>query len=107
MVNAGTIAALQGNLNLATLSTNNLNLSNVGGTLTALNGAINFGNLSNTNNVNTSISGGNLLSQNLNIYSGTGTVDVNVDNVSGAVNVFAGAAHVVAATPDLTLGQCS
>ncbi len=105
VTNAGMMAAKQGNLSLATLATNNFNLMNTGGTLQAINGAINFGSQANTNKVDTNINGGNFLSQTLNIYSGNGTVTANMDQVSSIVNVNAGVAHVTAASDNLLLGN--
>ncbi|MFX7507139.1 hypothetical protein ABTJ37_22745, partial [Acinetobacter baumannii] len=56
-----------------------------------------------SNNVN--LNGGNYLSNNLNIYAGSGSISTNVGTVSGNLNTAAGQAHVLASTPNLVLGS--
>jgi YVTN family beta-propeller protein len=104
ITNAGTLAAITGNLNINTLSPMDIVINNSGGTLQALQGDINVRDASYRGLNNLTLNGGNVFSNNLNLYSGCGTVDVNVDQITSVVNVHAGEAHVVAASNNLTLG---
>ena len=83
ITNSGLINAGQGNINVATLPSHNLNMNNAGGTLQALNGAINFRDASYTGSANINVNGGNYLSQTMNLNSGSGDVNVNVNQVTG------------------------
>src|SRR5262249_6653897 len=49
--------------------------------------------------------GGDYLSQNLNLYSGTGTITGHVDQVTGQLNTNAGIEHFSADSSALTLGD--
>ena len=104
ITNAGVITALGGNFNIAAAgASQSINVTNTTGTIYAAN-AINLRDPSYTGSGNINISGGNLLSQEVNLYSGKGTVNTNVDHISGVVNVTACNAHIGARTPDLKLG---
>jgi hypothetical protein len=105
IVNTGTINSLAGNINVSGLNASNLVINNVRGTFEARSGSINLGDALNTAKTNLQVLGGNFLSQQLNLYSGKGNVEVSADDISGVVNVQAGNAHVLAATPNLRLGQ--
>jgi YVTN family beta-propeller protein len=105
VTNSGLVNALAGNITVSSPSASNITFNNNGGTLQALAGNINVRDASFTGNYNFNLSGGNLLSQQLNIYSGLGTVSVAADNITGVVNVDAGQAHVQASTPNLLLGN--
>ncbi|MBX9879479.1 MAG: hypothetical protein K2Y22_13545 [Candidatus Obscuribacterales bacterium] len=105
IVNSGIISAMQGNINLASKLSTDLILNNVNGQLSALNGIINARDLSYLGAMNTILHGGDFLSRELNIYSGDGIVDVNVNDILGTVNINAGCAHVQAATDNLLLGS--
>ncbi len=78
--NSGAIAALTGNVNVA--STSSLAVNNAGGTVQAESGNINL----NTNNADINVSGGNFYSQEVNLKAGKATVLFNVDNASGVIN---------------------
>ena len=104
ITNHGTVSALAGNLNIGTATSANIMIDNNHGMLQAPQGDINVRGASYSGVNNVAISGGNLVSQNVNIYSGCGTANVNVGEVNGLVNIHAGAAHVVAATNNLQLG---
>src|SRR5215470_4978703 len=82
----------------------NLLIDNTGGSLKALNGAINFDHANAMNGVLLSVVGGDLLSQVVNADAGTGTLNINVDKMTGVLNTHAGNATVGASTPTLTLG---
>lgn len=102
IVNSGLIAASAANLNInAALS--NLRIENTGGTISALNGAINVRDHSFTEKYDLIIAGGDLLSKTLNLHAGEGTVNVNSNDITGAVNIYAGKAYLMASTPNLVL----
>ncbi len=105
ITNNGLIASTSGNINIATQTPQNIVINGIAGQFSALKGAINVrdANYIGSNNIN--ITGGNYLSQLLNLSSGTGTVTVNAGLVTGDLNINAGAAHVTANTPLLTLGK--
>lgn len=105
IVNSGTITALTGNLNIASQIAQNLAVNNVGGILQALNGNINLRDSSYYGAGDINLTGGDFLSRELNIYAGTGTALVNVGQLTGYVNTYAGAEHISADTALLKLGN--
>ncbi|HEY9793326.1 MAG TPA: hypothetical protein V6D22_23195, partial [Candidatus Obscuribacterales bacterium] len=106
LVNSGLIAVHSGDLNVSVMSPGtNLAVNGAHGTFQAPAGAINFRLPSVTSKSNVELDGGDYLSNQLNLYAGQGTVNVNAGQISGTVNIDAGAAHVVAATSDLKLGS--
>ncbi|MBS1989971.1 MAG: hypothetical protein JSS83_05600 [Cyanobacteria bacterium SZAS LIN-3] len=107
VVNSGLISSALGNVNFGTSAAQDLAINNTHGTISALNGAINIRDAAYTGAGNANITGGDLLSQQLNLFSGGGTVNVNVDKLTGTVNSTGSAVHVQAHTEDLVLGtQC-
>ena len=105
IANAGAINALAGNVNVQAMQGSSLAFNNAGGTISALAGDINIGDPTSTLKTDLNISGGNFLSHNLNLYSGNGAINVDVDNVTGRVNAYGGEANVTAATPNLIIGE--
>ena len=105
IVNNGLLAAQTGNININTITSSDIVINNIGGQIQALQGAINIRNAAFNQANNLTITGGSLLSQSLNLYSGTGTVTLNADNVSGLLNIQAGVAHTLVSANDLTLGD--
>ena len=103
IANTGTVTSTNGSINIQ--SANNINVNAVGGTFQAQNGNINFRDSSYTGAGNINLNGGNYLSQNLNLYSGTGTITGNLGQVSGALNSVADTEHIFANTPLLVLGN--
>lgn len=101
--NRGSIAT-GANLNLNGASGFALTVNNSGGTLTAGN-AINVRDNSYADAFNSTISGGDLFSKQLNLNSGLGTVDVAVNALTGTVNQTGTAAHVLAQTDVLNIGE--
>src|SRR5262249_20171133 len=79
--------------------------NNIGGTISALKGAINVRDALFAASSNTDLSGGNWLSQTLNINGGNGAVTASLGQVTGLVNITAASAHFLAETPDLQFGQ--
>ncbi|MBS1994209.1 MAG: S-layer family protein, partial [Cyanobacteria bacterium SZAS LIN-3] len=104
--NAGVVASANNNINiLAAEATTNLNINNVGGSLQALQGDINVRDASYDGSASVTMTGGDFLSNNLNIYSGTGDIYGDVGQVTGNLNTVGGAAHFYAATDNLSLGK--
>ena len=103
-VNGGTITSSSGNININSLAASDITFNGTGGTLSAQNGAVNFRSAGYAGSANLAVNGGNYLSQALNLNSGTGSVDMNVDQVTGVVNTYAGSAHLSANTANLQLG---
>ena len=93
------------NLNLNGSSGLALMVDNKGGTLSAITGAINVRGAAYSDEFNTLIVGGDLLSKELNLNSGRGTVDVAVNELTGTVNQTGTAAHVLAQTDVLKIGE--
>ncbi|MBX9569215.1 MAG: hypothetical protein K2X77_09990 [Candidatus Obscuribacterales bacterium] len=102
--NAGLIASLNANINVATMLAQNLAINNIGGTFEALNGAINIRDQFFTPKFDTKIFGGDFVSQTMNVFSGDGTINMDVNSVSGQLNLVGGAAHVSAVEGDLHIG---
>jgi hypothetical protein len=104
VVNSGAIAAGTGNINVWTQQLSDIIINNAGGQLSAANGSINVRDASFNGNANTSINGGDLSAQNINLYGGQGAINVNVDKLDGTLNNYGSEAHVTADTKNLTLG---
>jgi hypothetical protein len=104
ITNMGNVTATMGNINLASAQ-NSLMVNNIGGTLTAMNGAINIRDMLFDSKANLDLIGGNWLSKELNLFSGKGSINVDVDQVLGTVNAFGHEAHITAASPNLALGN--
>lgn len=107
IVNSGRVESIAANVNLDSSTLSSLNVNNFGGTITALDGAINIRSSEYQERFDTLVSGGDLLSKELNVYTGGGTADVFVNALTGIVNTSGTAAHVSANTEELILGtQC-
>ena len=106
LINSGVITSATGNVNFAAPASKDISINNLNGRIEAA-GNINVRQTSYTGNASTKLSGGDWLSQRLNINGGSGAVDVNVGEVSGQLTTVADTAHITAATPTLKLGgQC-
>lgn len=105
VVNTGSIAANAGNVNFDTELPSSISVDNTGGTISALNGAINFRTNGFTPKVDTTVSGGDWYSQTVNLNGGDGHVGVKVHEITGVVNTYAGTAAIVADTANLTIGE--
>ena len=66
---------------------------------------INIGGMDLDNNALLSLTGGNLAAKAINLQAGSGAIQVNVKNVTGAVNVSGGSAQFVSAATVLDLGN--
>jgi hypothetical protein len=100
--NSGTVRSAAGDVNFT--SSEALTLNNTGGTVQAA-GNINFRDGSYAGGNPIAITGGNLLSQQLNLNAGTGVVQVSGANVSGVVNTNAGVAQVFTDSANLRVGN--
>jgi len=78
--NTGVIAALTGNVNVA--SNSGLNVVGGGGTISAVNGNINMS----ATDADLNIDGGNLYSQQVNLATGKGNITADMEDVTGVVN---------------------
>ncbi len=103
--NRGTIESTSGNVNVDGSSLQVLTVNNTGGTLKALNGAINIRDTSYNGTFNTALTGGDLLSREVNINAGQATANVYVGELTGVVNQTGLATHVSASTDVLNLGS--
>lgn len=106
VTNGGIIITNKGNINVAsTVPSRDININASGGAFQANNGAINIRDTSYNGSGNTNLNGGNYLSRELNLNSGSGTVNANVGQVTGALTTGAQIAHINTNTPVLVLGN--
>ncbi|MBX3148658.1 S-layer family protein [Candidatus Obscuribacterales bacterium] len=105
IVNSGRVESYKGNVNVDGPATLDLNVNNDGGTISALNGAINVRNAAFSEPFNTNVSGGDLFSRELNLNAGDGVLRVDVNELTGTINQTGSEAHVQAATAELNIGQ--
>jgi YVTN family beta-propeller protein len=105
ITNAGLISSMTGNLNVQAMAASNLAINNANGSMQALAGKINLGDPLNTLKTNISVTGGDFLSHELNVYSGDGTANIFVNQISGRMNISAGAAHAMVSSGSLHLGN--
>ena len=106
ITNAGLIKSLRGNINVAN-DTPDVLFNNAGGLVEALRGNIDFHDSSFTGSGNLTLTGGDWLSRQMNLYAGNGDVEVNVGSISGELNTQAGVEHVLTSTRVLSLGSSS
>lgn len=105
ITNSGLIASLSSNVNISAPSGNGLQVKNSGGTIQALQGGITFGDPQYAGKSNIDITGGNLLSKAVNVFNGEGIAALNVQDLTGILNVRAGEVNVSASTSNLMLGN--
>lgn len=97
VTNRGTISSAKDvNLNSPTGA---MNVDSTGGTISAAN------NINVDVNANSSLVGGDYLSQNLNLNAGGGTIATNLNNVTGKVNGTGYAVHFSSVSDTLNLGD--
>ncbi len=95
--NTGLIASKSANINLSTATTiADITINNTGGSLQAEQGAINIRDRSFKGPPNTTLSGGDFISRELNLNSGCGAVNAGIQKATGAVNVAAGSIRMQA-----------
>ncbi len=106
VTNAGLISSANGDVNISSASkTQDINLNGFAGSIQAYNGSINLRDASYAGSANINVVGGDYLSRDVNLYSGSGTVTVNVGQLTGNLNTIAGTEHVFADTDLLKLGN--
>ena len=106
ITNSGTITSINQNVSISAPADTSISLNGTGGSINALNGDINIATVSNLNQkLDTTLIGGDWHSNNLNINSSDGHVLGNVGEVSGLVNISGGIGHFNADTSNLRLGQ--
>ena len=105
VINNGLIQSTNANVSFDNAIASDLVIQNTGGTISALNGSINLRTPSYDGTFNTNLTGGDLLSQSLNINAGQGSADVYVDELTGVINETGLASHVSASTATLSLGS--
>ena len=103
--NTGLLNSLSGNVNFVAPVAANVVINGAGGSVQALKGDINVRDAAYTGAGNITLSGGDYLSRNLNLFSGSGNIDGSVGQLTGALNTVAGADHLTAATDNLVLGK--
>ena len=105
IVNSGLMNALDSVSITTSNASGRLSINNNSGVIQALN-SIALGGASNLSAVSLKVDGGSLLSDQLNIVAGTGTVELSVNNISGQTNLSAGCAYVYTKdAPMLRLGK--
>lgn len=106
VINTGSIASTQADVTFDAIASG-MNINNTNGTIAALNGAINIREAGYTESFNSLVTGGDLLSEELNVHTGGGMAEVFVNQLTGVVNAEGTGAHVSADTSVLTIGnQC-
>ncbi len=105
--NTGLLSATAGDITFSTPDNTILSINSSGGTVSALNGAINIRGADYTGNSDSNVFGGNFYSRDLNINAGQATANLKVGEVTGKVNSTGLAAHVSTDTDTLVIGtQC-
>ncbi len=105
ITNGGHVESYTRSVSLETPVPAALTVNNTGGTLQALNGAINVRGENYTGTFNTIVTGGDLLSKEVNVNAGRGEANLNVEQLTGVLNEKGNASHVVANTAVLALGN--
>lgn len=103
--NKGVIASASGNVNVQGLGESDVFVNNQDGSIAALQGAINVRDVAYAQPYASAIYGGNLLSRELNLHSGSGFTTIDVNEITGVVNETGTTAHVLASTDNLRLGS--
>jgi hypothetical protein len=103
--NSGRISSESANVILNSPSSQTLSVNNYGGVISAQNGDISLRSAGYNGTGNSTISGGDLLSRRLLLNAGNGSVDVNVEKLTGEVVSSGTAVHVNANTDQLIIGE--
>lgn len=105
ITNYGSIASQNGDITLGTPTDAKLIVNNLGGNMSALNGAINVRAADYAGTADSIVYGGNLRSKDLNLNAGQGTATLTAEDVTGTVNSTGLAAHVNVNSETLVLGE--
>jgi hypothetical protein len=103
--NSGLIASNLGNVSLYAPVGRDLVIDNVNGQLRALQGAVNVGSGACGVMANSRIFGGDIVANQVNLNAGSGSVDANLNSISGLVNASGSAAHVTVNDGTLEMGN--
>ena len=103
--NNGIISTSSGSISFNTPASLELHIDNTSGTIEALLGSINVRDSAYQGSGITTVYGGDLLSKEVNLFSGQGSVEIDVDALTGVLNQSGEAAHVSVSTDVLTLGN--
>lgn len=103
IVNSGVMSAMN-NINIASQINSDLVINNIGGKLESITGLINVRDSLFSSKNHLVLWGGDIFANETNLFSGTGIVRMNVNEVMGTVNVYAGEAHFQSNTENLQLG---
>ncbi len=103
--NSRTITAVNGAVSINGSPTLAINVNNTNGTISALNGAINVRNADYKGTFNNNITGGDLLSKEVNLFAGNATNEVVVNQLTGLLSQTGSAGHVSTATDNLQIGD--
>ena len=107
ITNAGSLISQAGNIAFNTAGASNININNTNGLIQALAGTINVRDASFAGKFDTNIFGGDILAHTMNIFSGTGIVNLSVNNLSPVLNVTTGDAYISTTVSNLNLGNLS
>lgn len=102
--NEGLISAIQ-NINIDTIRPSDIMINNALGRLESASGAINIRNAAFAGSESVLMSGGDVIARELNVFSGTGVVNVSAETLTSELNFHAREAHVTANTENLYLGD--
>ncbi len=105
LVNSGILAAVSGNINIASTTAQTLTINGIGGRMDALHGIINVGDLTSVLRQNLDIQGGDFAAREINLFSNNGIIRADINAVSGTLSTIAGEAHVAANSNTLVLGN--
>jgi len=104
VVNAGSMSSLKGNINIDGPADAELLVNGSGGSFTAARD-INVRAADYVGTSNTNVTGGDFFSNNLNLHTGGGVMQVHVDELTGTVTQTGTEAHLSASTDELTIGE--
>ena len=103
--NQGSIVSLSGNINIAPGLNGNLSVNNIGGTIQAANGSLNFRDAHYSGSASLQLSGGELQAQELNFNNGSGNILADPLKASGMLNTTGGGANLGVFSQTLSLGN--
>ncbi len=105
ITNSGVIQSSKGDVYLDGPPTAELIVKGNEGKIVAAEGAINVRSLDYLGTANTTVSGGDLLSRELNLSAGQGVLRVNAGKITGTVFQTGSEAHIEASTENLVIGE--
>lgn len=105
IINSGVLNSLNGSVQFSTGIGKDLLVNNTSGAVTALLGSINLRDGSFTDKNATTLNGGTLSAQTLNVNGGNGLAKVVADQINATVNINAGDAHIYTETGTLNIAS--